>query len=217
MVQVVFLYAIIINYLHSSGASNLQQNNLISLPDQHLTPEKVALMIEAAGATGRHGLRDQLIILLSFRHGLRVSELVSLRWSDIDLDSASIVIERLKRNDRGRFSNHPLEVDEIKLLRKFRKMNGKHEHVFTSERGTPLDRSVVYRIVRRAGEQAGVGAVHPHQLRHATGYYLANGPLSGDTRGIQHYLGHRSITSTVHYTDQNPDKFVGLFSKGRRS
>jgi type 1 fimbriae regulatory protein FimB/type 1 fimbriae regulatory protein FimE len=78
--------------------------------------------------------------------------------------------------------------------------------VFVSERGAPLSVASYQRMVARAGESAGFGfLVHSHMLRHSCGYKLAND--GQDTRAIQHYLGHRSIASTVRYTALAPDRF----------
>jgi site-specific recombinase XerD len=69
----------------------------------------------------------------------------------------------------------------------------------------------VRKIVARAGEVAKIGfPVHPHMLRHAAGYYLAN--RGEDTRSIQAYLGHANITHTVRYTELSPERFKGFWN-----
>jgi type 1 fimbriae regulatory protein FimB/type 1 fimbriae regulatory protein FimE len=78
--------------------------------------------------------------------------------------------------------------------------------VFVSERKAPLTVDAIRKIVNRAGREAGITfQVHPHMLRHATGYKLAND--GQDTRAIQQYLGHRNIQSTTRYTELAPDRF----------
>lgn len=78
--------------------------------------------------------------------------------------------------------------------------------MFTTELGGPLTASGVRKIVARAGGAARLGfPVHPHMLRHATGYKLAND--GQDTRAIQHYLGHKNIAHTTRYTNLAPDRF----------
>jgi integrase len=72
---------------------------------EHLFPREVDAMVKAAKRIGRHGLRDSTLILMAYRHGLRVSELVNLRWEQIDFASATIYINRLKH---GISSTHPL-------------------------------------------------------------------------------------------------------------
>jgi len=83
--------------------------------------------------------------------------------------------------------------------------------MFVTERGGPLTRSTVNKLITRAGNEAELSfPAHPHMLRHACGYYLANKGI--DTRTIQDYLGHVSITHTVRYTELSPQKFKGLWS-----
>ena len=104
---------------------------------------------------------------------------------------------------------HPVKGDELRLLRKL-KREYDSKFVFISERGLPLSRSAVAAIVKRAANNAEIGlAVHPHMLRHACGYYLANKNV--DTRTIQAYLGHRSIQHTVRYTELAPGRFSDLW------
>ena len=83
--------------------------------------------------------------------------------------------------------------------------------MFVSERQAPLTTDAVRKIVWRAGREAGIEfPVHPHMLRHATGYKLAND--GQDTRAIQHYLGHRNIEHTTRYTELAPDRFRNFWS-----
>ena len=82
--------------------------------------------------------------------------------------------------------------------------------MFVSERKGPLTDSSVRKLVARVGEVAKLGfPVHPHMLRHACGYKLAN--EGHDTRAIQHYMGHRNIQHTVRYTELAPDRFSGFW------
>lgn len=173
---------------------------------EYLTPDEVAAMVLHAGKVGRHRTRDRAIILSMYRHGLRVSELVDLSWSQVDFKHAELHVKRLKN---GTPSVHPIKGDELRLLRKVKRDYG-GKFVFVTERGTPLSRSSVSAIVKRAAVCAEVELkVHPHMLRHACGYYLANKNI--DTRTIQAYLGHRSIQHTVRYTELAPGRFCDLW------
>jgi len=170
---------------------------------EHLTPPEVERLRKAAERIGRYGKRDALMIRMAYIHGFRVSELCSLQWTDIDLDSRMMHVRRRKR---GLPATHPLQADETKALRKLAGNNRPHGFVFTTERGTPLSPSGFLKIVRRAGELAGIGLqCHPHMLRHGCGYKLANDGT--DTRAIQGYLGHRNISCTVRYTELASDRF----------
>jgi type 1 fimbriae regulatory protein FimB/type 1 fimbriae regulatory protein FimE len=173
---------------------------------EHLTPTEVDKLIAAAGKLGRHGHRDAALLLLAYRHGLRVGELVTLRWDQIDLKQGLLHVTRLKN---GVPSTHPLRGPELRALRQQQRASS-GGYVFTTERGGPLTTSTVRKLVSRAGEEAKLGfPVHPHMLRHAAGYKLAND--GHDTRAIQHYLGHRNIQHTVRYTELAPDRFKGFW------
>jgi type 1 fimbriae regulatory protein FimE len=174
---------------------------------EHLTPSEVKKLMAGAGRLGRHGHRDQTLILLAYRHGLRVGELVALRWDQVDLKAGLLHVNRLKN---GVPSTHPLRGPELRALRRLRREYESVAYVFTTERGGPLTESGVRKIVARAGDEAGLGfPVHPHMLRHATGYKLAND--GHDTRAIQHYLGHKNIVHTVRYTQLTSDRFKSFW------
>lgn len=175
---------------------------------EYLRPDEVERLIDAAKSVGRYPLRDGLILLMSYRHGLRVSEATALRWSDIDFDSSHIFIKRLKR---GNPSNQRLSGKQLRLLRSLkREVKDKAPWVFMSERGAPLTGDTVRKIVTRAGELAGFDfPVHPHMLRHSCGFYLASEGY--DTRLIQDYLGHKNIQHTVQYTQLAPGRFDNLW------
>lgn len=170
---------------------------------EYLTPAEVERLIKAAGRIGRHQARDATLVLLMYRHALRVSETSHLRWDQIDLDMALLHVRRVKS---GVPSAHPLHGPELRALRKLRQAYPRTPYVFMSERGSPLTERAIRHIILRAGEQAQLPIpVHPHMLRHACGFYLANQGV--DTRLIQHYLGHRNIQHTVRYTDLAPQRF----------
>jgi integrase len=179
---------------------------------EHLTEREVEQLIEAARGdkARRYGGRDAAMILITYRHALRVGELVSLRWSDVDFRSARLHVHRLKGSISG---VHPLEGDELRALRKLRTENPDAEFVFLTERGTPFSTAGFRKLLARLADDAGMGAlkVHPHALRHATGYTLANKGL--DTRTLQAYLGHSQIANTVRYTALDAGRFKGLWRR----
>jgi type 1 fimbriae regulatory protein FimB/type 1 fimbriae regulatory protein FimE len=174
---------------------------------EHLTPQEVEKLITAATRVGRYGHRDATLILIAFRHGLRVSELVALRWDQVDLEQGLLHVSRLKN---GVPSTHPLRGPEIRALRRLRREYGPSPYVFMTERRSAMTDSSVRKIIARAGDEAQLGfPVHPHMLRHACGFKLANDGV--DTRAIQHYLGHRNISHTVRYTELSPERFKGFW------
>ncbi len=169
----------------------------------YLTPAEVTQLMQAARHVGRHGHRDTTLILLMYRHGLRVSEVASLRWASIDLKTALLHVRRLKH---GVAATHPLHGPELRALRKLQHASPEFTYVFLSERGSPLSDRTIRHMMLRAGIDAQLPfPVHPHMLRHACGFYLANKGI--DTRAIQQYLGHRHIQHTVRYTELAPQRF----------
>ncbi|MGB6807190.1 MAG: tyrosine-type recombinase/integrase, partial [Pseudolabrys sp.] len=145
--------------------------------------------------------------LLAFRHGLRASELVDLRWEQVDLENGILHVRRVKA---GTPATHPLTGRELRALRRLQRAARGSPFVFVSERGAPFSNRGLQAMVERAGKAAGFAMkIHPHMLRHACGYKLANDGV--DTRTIQGYLGHRSIQHTVRYTELSPTRFKSLF------
>jgi type 1 fimbriae regulatory protein FimE len=174
---------------------------------EHLTPAEAERLIAAAGRVGRHGHRDSTLLLLTYRHGLRVGELIALRWDQVDLKQGLLHVARLKH---GVPATHPLRGPELRALRKLQRDYPSSPYVFASERRGPLTTSAVRKLTARAGGVAKLTfPVHPHMLRHACGFKLAND--GQDTRAIQHYLGHRNIQHTVRYTELSPERFKGFW------
>lgn len=176
---------------------------------KHLTSAEIAKLIDAAGKT-RNPERDRCLVLLMFRHGLRVSEACGLKLSQVDIESRILHVQRLKR---GLSTTHPLRADEVKAIKAYKAAKrGNHPNgiFFSSERGKALDRRTVWHMLNALGVKAGLPLdAHPHMLRHACGFALAD--QGADTRLIQDYLGHRNIQHTVRYTATNPARFERLW------
>jgi integrase len=169
---------------------------------EYLTDAEVARLQDAVKAN-RWGHRDATMILVAYRHGLRASELVDLRWNQVDFEHATLAVRRVKK---GTPSTHPIRGELRALRRLVREQDPKSPFVFTSERGAPFTTAGFARLIERAGEAADIGfKVHPHMLRHACGVALAN--KGHDTRALQAYLGHKNIQHTVRYTELAPDRF----------
>lgn len=172
---------------------------------EYLTETEVDALMEAA-RRNREGRRDATMILLAFRHGLRASELVDLQWTQVDLDGATLHVNRVKN---GKPAAHPLTGRELRALREL-KRESKSPFVFVSMRGAPFSIRGFQKMIERASEDAKLEIrAHAHSLRHACGYDLANRGV--DTRTIQDYLGHKNISNTVRYTELSATRFKGLF------
>ncbi|PKB85962.1 integrase [Ewingella americana] len=178
---------------------------------QNFLDQKQIEKIIAATAMGRNSARDECMLLMCFIHGLRVTELINLRVSDVDLKINRISVSRLKN---GFAVQHPLQPREVVAIEKWltfrsRFIDADTPWLFLSKHGGQLSRQQFYRLVRKYGETGGLDVqVHPHMLRHACGFALADKGL--DTIVIQKYLGHRNIQNTTIYTGTTASQYVAV-------
>lgn len=171
-----------------------------------LTETEVTALLDSVKA-GRHGVRNHLLVLMIYRHGLRVSEAIDLRRDEIDLNRSRLWVRRLKN---GLSVEQPMPGDELRAVRRYLAMRADAlPWLFLSERGHPLTRQAVNDLLATAARRAGLPPVHPHMLRHSCGFHLANRGF--DLRLIQDYLGHRDPKHTVHYTRVAGSRFEGLW------
>src|SRR6516162_9413893 len=168
---------------------------------EYLTEAEIEKLLDAAGKS-RNPVRDRLLILLAFRHALRVSELV-------DVKAATIHIRRAKNGTPG---IHGLQGDELRLIRALLRENPHSTFLFLSERKAPLSIDGVQKLIERLGEAAGFAfPIHAHMLRHSAGYALAGRGV--DTRTLQAFMGHRSIANTVIYTAVADKRIRNIWAK----
>jgi type 1 fimbriae regulatory protein FimB/type 1 fimbriae regulatory protein FimE len=174
---------------------------------EHLSEAEVEALIDACKGN-RHAHRDATLILMGFRHGLRASELVDLRWDQVDFDTATLHVRRAKG---GTPSTHDLGPRELRSLRKLQRESVPSQFVFVSERGVPFTTSAIRKLLTKVGEAAGLGGlkIHPHMLRHACGYALINKQL--DVRRLQRLLGHKNVRHTIRYAELSPAPFRNLW------
>jgi integrase len=177
-------------------------------PRDYVTEDELRSMVEGTKRS-RYHWRDATMLMLTFYHGLRVSELCRLRCSQVDLKHGHIWVERLK----GSLSTQqPLLSHELRALKRYLKQRGDSQlpWLFLNERGHQFTRFTINYMVRMAAERAGLAfSVHPHMLRHGCGYALAN--RGYDLRLIQDYLGHRDPKHTTRYTRTAANRFERLW------
>ena len=180
----------------------LRRPNAETRTREYLTAAEVESLMEATKAN-RRGHRDATMILVAYRHGLRAAEVVDMRWEQVDFFAATLAVRRVKK---GTPATHPIRGDEIRALRRLQRESPQSPFLFVSERGAPFTPAGFAKMVERAGIAAKLEfKAHPHMLRHACGYALAN--AGHDTRALQAYLGHRNIQHTVRYTELAPNRF----------
>ena len=183
----------------------LRRANVSYRSREYLSEKEVAALMAAAAGVGRHGSRDAALILIACRHGLRVSELVSLRWDQVDLHQGLLHVTRRKH---GIASVHPLRGPELRVLRRLQRAYPDTAYVFVSERKAPALRrcgAQDRRSSRTRGRHRVPGPSAHAAPRHRLQAKLAND--GQDTRAIQHYLGHRNIQHTTRYTELAADRF----------
>ena len=177
---------------------------------KHLVSAEVENLL-AATTGSRNEARDRCLLLLMFRHGLRVSEACGLVLSQVDTESLVLHVKRLKE---GLSTTHLLRGGELKAIKAWLATRAKIEPdtdaFFISERRGPLSCKTAWLMIREYGRRAGLPVeAKPHMLRHACGFALAD--QGADTRLIQDYLEHRHIQYTVMYTVTNPAMFERLW------
>jgi type 1 fimbriae regulatory protein FimB len=194
----------------ATGVFALQTLDKTVSERKYLTQIEVERLI-AATKGSRNEARDRCLLLLMFRHGLRVSEACGLNLSQVDTESRVLHVSRLKK---GLSTTQPLRTEEVRAVKTWlverKRMKPDTDAFFVSERLNQLNRRTAWSAIRRYGELAGLPLeAHPHMLRHACGYALAD--QGADTRLIQDYLGHRNIQHTVCYTATNSARFERLW------
>lgn len=174
---------------------------------EYLTPKEIELLLKAAKDDEKHGHRNYCLILLAYYHGLRAFEVCSMTWEQINFNESSVFVKRIKGSKSG---FHPLKGVELRALRKLQRDTKDSKYLFNGiNLGTALSTVRFRQIMEAIGKAAGLGDhIHPHMLRHSTGFYLAQ---SQDLRVIQNYLGHKNISNTVRYTELDSSRFDNLF------
>ncbi len=183
---------------------------------KHLTEAELSKLIYAA-AGNRWSDRDQTMLQFCFRHGLRVSELVALRWQDVDWAGKNIVIMRRKqRTASGTRPNvHPLAPEEIKVLKRlYADYGADSDYVFATERRGQDDRFVGFtvsgfsKLLRRLEAKAGIHNFGPHALRHGRAQSLAD--QGHDAFLIRDALGHANVATSNAYVAASPERLRGI-------
>lgn len=191
------------------STDTIQTTESVKVKRDYLLDREIEQLLELA-RKGRHGKRDALIILMSYRHGLRSKEVIDLTWDQVDFHRGTLLVHRAKN---GYPSNQPLSGDEMRSLRAL-KRESESPYILVSERGDKMTTANIRMMFMKLRKLAAAsktkieGPIHAHALRHACGHKLAEQGV--DTRRIQDYLGHKNIQNTRRYTELGPNKFKGF-------
>ena len=173
----------------------------------HLLPAEFNRLLDAAATTGSHGLRNRTMVLMAFRHGLKLGELTDLRWKMVDFRRKLL---RLGGSAERAKYPHPLAADEIKALKQLKELYPPSPNVFVSDYGEKLAERSASRIIFEAGEAAGFKfQVTSNMLRHGCGYALAR--AGHNIVAIQHYLGLNDIRRVRRYVELPDQPFKGFW------
>jgi integrase/recombinase XerD len=201
-VRGVYRFALREGRLTIDPMENLKAPRAFKALPRFLTPAQVEALLEAPDTSGPLGVRDRTILEVLYATGLRVSELISLRPSDVDLQIGLVTCFGKGRKERivplGRVARNWLE----RYLGEARDRLSRGRPVpvlFVSNRGGRLSRMGLWGIVRRHAVTAGVeGVLTPHVLRHSFATHLLE--RGADLRALQAMLGHADISTTQIYT-----------------
>jgi integrase/recombinase XerD len=159
-------------------------------------------------ADRKDALRDAAILELLYATGLRVSELVSLKKSDVNLDAGFIIALGKRSKERiVPIGSYAREVIKLYLA----EMKPKGPQLFPNRRGGPLTRQAVWKMLRKYGVLLAQGPLYPHMLRHTFATHLLEG--GADLRSVQLLLGHEDISTTQIYTHVDRKRLKELHKK----
>lgn len=216
-VKSLFRFACLQGRLDANPASRVRTPKQEQILPRHLRPGEIERLIEAPSSEGALGHRDRALLELLYATGLRVGELVSLDWHDVDIEAR--VLRVLGKGGKERmvpFGAPAAEALKIwlrhsdELLSRRKAPAADQEPVFLNNRGGRLGDRSVRRIVDRHSAAAGVpSGVHPHTLRHTFATHLLE--EGADLRTIQELLGHSSLSTTQRYTHVEIERMLRIY------
>jgi integrase/recombinase XerD len=178
-----------------------------------LTQEEVDKLLEQPDLNDDIGIRDRAMLELLYATGLRVSELVGLKLSDVELEAGSLSCFGKGSKQR----RIPIGKSSIKFLKRYftvrqRFLGGSHSDlVFVEPKGSPISRQKFWKIITQYGKSAGLGHVTPHMLRHSFATALIEN--GADLRSVQMMLGHSDINTTQIYTHVTNDRLKSAYKQ----
>lgn len=208
-----YKFLLLDGHIRRDPSANLESpKSWQSLP-KFLLPEEVEKLLEAPDTATDSGLRDKAMLEVLYATGLRVSELVALKESDVNLDAGFVIA--LGKGSKERIV--PLGRSAIEWVRRYlparRRLLGKRAspYLFINSRGKPLSRHAFWKLIVRYGQKANLGHVTPHLIRHSFAtHLLENG---ADLRSVQMLLGHSDISTTQIYTHITNERLREVYRK----
>ncbi|HEY6806282.1 MAG TPA: site-specific tyrosine recombinase XerD [Pyrinomonadaceae bacterium] len=193
-----YKFLMVDGYLKNNPAEDLDTPQRFSYLPKFLTEDEINKLFSAPDVSTEEGIRDRAILELMYATGLRVSELVNLKNSDVDM-LAGLIVCHGKGNKERRV---PLGKSAIHWLQQYTAVKASYgkqssPYVFLS-RGKQFDRYQAWSMIKGRAEQVGIKGVSPHTLRHSFATHLLQ--HGADSRSVQALLGHSDISTTQIYT-----------------
>jgi integrase/recombinase XerD len=212
-VRNLYKFLILDGHIHHDPTVNVETPRAWQTLPKFLTKEEVERLLEEPDTTTDEGLRDRAMTELLYASGLRVSEMVSLKLADVDLDAGLVTC--LGKGSKER--RVPVGRSAVEWVRRYlparRRMAGDRDEqaLFVTSRGTSVTRQMYWRRLVEYGERARLGRITPHMLRHTFATHLLE--HGADLRSVQMMLGHGDISTTQIYTHVTNERLREAFEK----
>ena len=194
-----YKFLMIDGHVKDNPAENLDLPQKGLYLPKFLNQAEIDLLLAAPDVSTETGLRDRALLELMYACGLRVSEAVDVKMQDIDIDSG--ILTTTGKGSKTR--RVPVGSSAVEWLKSYFALRRKKENIevqnlFVTSEGKPLNRQVIYELVKNYGEEAGLKDISPHTLRHSFATHLVQN--RADIRSVQQMLGHADISTTQIYT-----------------
>ncbi|HOV90626.1 MAG TPA: site-specific tyrosine recombinase XerD [Syntrophorhabdaceae bacterium] len=202
-----FNFLVLEGYIKENPLEDIETPRFKAPIPEVLSQEEILELIDAA-AKGRSSIRDRTILELMYATGLRVSELIQLKKSDINLEAGFLIASGKRSKERvvpiGSYSK-----DAIKRYLESDKPKG--AYLFPNKRGDKLSRQAIWKIIRKYARNIDRSHISPHTIRHTFATHLLEG--GADLRSVQILLGHEDISTTQIYTHVDSKRLKEIHKK----
>ena len=200
-------------HLKRDPTANLESPKTWQSLPKFLLPEEVERLLESPDISTSLGVRDKAMLEVLYATGLRVTELVSLKQTDLNMEAGFLLT--LGKGSKERLV--PLGKKAVQWTNSYLSIRpslvrgNKTSALFVTARGTPMSRQAFWKLISEYGEKAGIGHVTPHLLRHSFAtHLLENG---ADLRSVQLMLGHSDVGTTQIYTHVTNERLREVYKK----
>ncbi len=202
------------NYVNGDPAEQLKAPKIEKKMPSILSPDETVRLLEQPSGTSPKELRDKAMLELLYATGIRVSELITLKISDVNIPMEYIICTDAHKERIIPFGNIAREAIEnyLELGRTKLVEDENCDLLFTNCSGSPMSRQGFWKIIKYYGKKAGITSeITPHTLRHSFAAHLVSN--GADLKSVQEMLGHSDISTTQIYTQVNQNKIREVYTK----